>query len=81
MSDAKLERKRQNEANNHGEILRLQWGVAFEGFLKCTWKVMMTMKKSRRDVTGDESRKLHNNYITATERYSRPPARYTDFFG
>jgi DNA topoisomerase-1 len=26
------------------------------------------------------SEKLHNNYITATERYSRPPARYS-FFG
>jgi DNA topoisomerase-1 len=24
------------------------------------------------------SEKLHNNYITATERYSRPPARYTE---
>jgi DNA topoisomerase-1 len=40
---------------------------------------MMTMKKSKRMLPAMKvSEKLHNNYITATERYSRPPARYTE---
>jgi DNA topoisomerase IA len=28
----------------------------------------------------ESQRKVTNNYITATERYSRPPARYTEAF-
>jgi DNA topoisomerase-1 len=48
MSDAKLERTNVKiEANNHSEIFTAS-EVLFE-FLKCTWKVMMTMKKSKRE--------------------------------
>jgi DNA topoisomerase-1 len=40
---------------------------------------MMTMKEEQEGMLPAMSvRKLHNNYITATERYSRPPARYTE---
>jgi DNA topoisomerase IA len=40
---------------------------------------MMTMKRrARGNVTGDVSEKTSQQYITATERYSRPPARYTE---
>jgi DNA topoisomerase-1 len=79
MSDAKLERTNVKiEANNHSEILRLQVRC-FEGFLKVYLKVMMTMKKQEGMLPAMKvSEKLHNNYITATERYSRPPARYTE---
>jgi DNA topoisomerase IA len=48
-------------------------------FWKCTWKVMMTMKKSRRNVTGDESQwKTSQQLYYGNGRYSRPPARYTE---
>jgi DNA topoisomerase-1 len=51
---------------------------AFEGFLK-VYLEGHDDDEEERIFTGDESReKLHNNYITATERYSRPPARYTE---
>jgi DNA topoisomerase-1 len=40
---------------------------------------MMTMKKQEGMLPAMKvNEKLHNNYITATERYSRPPARYTE---
>jgi DNA topoisomerase-1 len=41
--------------------------------------MMMTMKSTEGMLPAMKvNEKLHNNYITATERYSRPPARYTE---
>ncbi len=82
MSDAKLERTNVKiSANNHSETFTASGEVLlFEGFLKVYLEgtdddddeqegMLPAMK-----VNG----KLQNNYITATERYSRPSARYTE---
>jgi DNA topoisomerase-1 len=82
MSDAKLERTNVKiEANNHSEIFTASGEVLlFEGFLK--------VYLEGHDDDDDEqegmlpamkvNEKLQNNYITATERYSRPAARYSE---
>ncbi|HSD13570.1 MAG TPA: type I DNA topoisomerase [Flavobacterium sp.] len=82
MSDAELERTNVKiEANNHGELFMATGEVIkFEGFLKVYLEghdddeeeqegMLPAMKVNER---------LQNNYITATERYSRPAARYTE---
>jgi len=83
MSDAQLERTNVKiEANNHSEIFTASGEVLlFEGFLK-------VYLEGNDDDSDDEqegmlpalkvNEKLQNNYITATERYTRPPARYTE---
>lgn len=82
MSDAKLERTNVKiEANNHKEIFAASGEVLlFEGFLK-----VYLEGSDDEDVEQEgmlpalkENEKLRNNYITATERFSRPPARYTE---
>jgi len=82
MSDAELERTNVKiEANNHKELFTAAGEVLmFEGFLK--------VYLEGHDDDEDEqegmlpalrvNEKLVNNYITATERFSRPPARYTE---
>jgi DNA topoisomerase-1 len=82
MSDAELERTNVKvQANNHSEIFTASGEVLlFEGFLK--------VYLEGNDDDDDEqegmlpamkvNEKLQNNYITATERYSRPPSRYTE---
>jgi DNA topoisomerase-1 len=82
MSDAKLERTNVKiQANNHDEIFTASGEVLlFEGFLK------VYLEGNDDDDEEQEgmlpamkvNEKLQNNYITATERYSRPPARYTE---
>ena len=82
MSDAKLERTNVKiQANNHDEIFSATGEVLlFEGFLK------VYLEGNDDDDEEQEGllpalkvkEKLQNNYITATERYSRPPARYTE---
>jgi DNA topoisomerase-1 len=82
MSDAKLERTNVKiQANNHDEIYSATGEVLlFEGFLK------VYLEGNDDDDEEQEgllpalkvNEKLQNNYITATERYSRPPARYTE---
>ncbi|WP_432671962.1 type I DNA topoisomerase [Flavobacterium sp. SM2513] len=82
MSDAKLERTNVKiEANNHDEIFAATGEVLlFEGFLK------VYLEGNDDDDEEQEgllpalkvSEKLQNNYITATERYTRAPARYTE---
>ena len=82
MSDAKLERTNVKvEANNHSELFTATGEVLlFEGFLK------VYLEGNDDDDEEQEgmlpalkvNEKLQNNYITATERYSRPPARYTE---
>ena len=82
MSDAELERTNVKiEANNHSEVFTASGEVIkFEGFLK--------VYLEGHDDDDDEqegmlpslkvNEKLQNNYITATERYSRPASRYTE---
>ncbi|MES2486468.1 MAG: type I DNA topoisomerase [Bacteroidota bacterium] len=82
MSDAELERTNVKiQANNHNEIFSASGEVLiFEGFLK------VYLEGSDDEETEQEgmlpalrvSERLANNYITATERFSRPPARYTE---
>ena len=82
MADAELERTNVKiEANNHSEIFTASGEVIkFEGFLK------VYLEGNDDDDEEQEgmlpamkiNEKLANNYITATERYSRPAARYTE---
>ena len=82
MSDAELERTNVKiEANNHSEVFTASGEVIkFEGFLK------VYLEGNDDDDEEQEgmlpamkvNEKLVNNYITATERYSRPAARYTE---
>jgi DNA topoisomerase I len=82
MSDAELERTNVKiEANNHSEVFTASGEVIkFEGFLK------VYLEGNDEDDEEQEgmlpamkvNEKLINNYITATERYSRPPSRYTE---
>ena len=82
MADAELERTNVKiEANNHSEIFTASGEVIkFEGFLK------VYLEGNDDDDEEQEgmlpamkvNEKLSNNYITATERYSRAAARYTE---
>jgi len=82
MSDAELERTNVKiEANNYSETFAATGEVIkFEGFLK------VYLEGSDDDDEEQEgmlpalkvNEKLTNNYITATERFSRPPSRYTE---
>lgn len=82
MSDAQLERTNVKiEANNHAELFAATGEVLlFEGFLK------VYLEGNDDDDEEQEgmlpalkvNERLQNNFITATERYSRPPARYTE---
>jgi len=82
MSDAQLERTNVKiEANNHKEIFTASGEVLmFEGFLK-----VYLEGHDDEDVEQEGmlpalrvNERLVNNYINATERFSRPPARYTE---
>lgn len=82
MSDAELERTNVKiEANNHTELFTATGEVLlFEGFLK------VYLEGHDEDEEEQEgmlpalrvNEKLQNAHITATERYSRPSARYTE---
>ncbi len=82
MSDAELERTNiKIEASNHSEIFAASGEVLlFEGFLK------VYLEGSDEDDEEQEgmlpamkvNEKLNNNFITATERYTRPAARYSE---
>jgi DNA topoisomerase I len=82
MSDAELERTNVKiEANNHSEIFTASGEVIkFEGFLK------VYLEGNDDDDEEQEgmlpamkvNEKLGNNYITATERFSRAASRYTE---
>ncbi|MFA9192302.1 type I DNA topoisomerase [Flavobacterium sp. FZUC8N2.13] len=82
MSDAKLERTNVKiEANNHSEIFSASGEVLlFEGFLKVYLEGHDDDEEEQEGMLPamKVNEKLQNNYITATERYSRPPARYTE---
>ena len=82
MADAELERTNVKiEANNHSEVFQATGEVIkFEGFLK------VYLEGNDDDDEEQEgmlpalkvNEKLINHNITATERYSRPPSRYTE---
>ena len=82
MSDAELERTNVKiEANNHSEHFAATGEVIkFEGFLK------VYLEGNDEDDEEQEgmlpamkiNERLLNNYITATERFSRPASRYTE---
>jgi DNA topoisomerase-1 len=82
MSDAELERTNVKiEANNHSEVFQATGEVIkFEGFLK------VYLEGNDEDDEEQEgmlpalkvNEKLANTSITATERYTRPAARYTE---
>ncbi len=82
MSEAELERTNvkinasthKEQFNAYGEV------ITFDGFLK-----VYLESTDDEDVEQDgmlpamkTNETLHNNYITATERYTRPPYRYTE---
>jgi DNA topoisomerase I len=82
MSDAELERTNVRiEANNHSEVFQASGEVIkFEGFLK------VYLEGNDDDDEEQEGmlpalkvgERLVNNFITATERYTRPASRYTE---
>jgi DNA topoisomerase-1 len=82
MSDAKLERTNVKiEANNHNEIFSASGEVLlFEGFLKVYLEGHDDDEEEQEGMLPamKVNEKLQNNYITATERYSRAAARYTE---
>jgi len=82
MSDAQLERTNVKiEANNHSELFSATGEVLlFEGFLKVYLEGHDDEDEEQEGMLPamKVNEKLQNNYITATERYSRPPARYTE---
>jgi DNA topoisomerase-1 len=83
MSDAQLERTNVKiQTSNHGEEFTANGEVVtFDGFLKVYLEGV-----DEEDAVEQEGmlpamkvgEKLNNNYISATERFSRPPYRYTE---
>jgi DNA topoisomerase-1 len=82
MSDAKLERTNVKiEANNHDELFTASGEVLlFEGFLKVYLEGHDDEEEEQEGLLPamKVNEKLQNSYITATERYSRAAARYTE---
>ncbi|MBW4359768.1 type I DNA topoisomerase [Flavobacterium taihuense] len=82
MSDAKLERTNVKiEANNHEELFTASGEVLlFEGFLKVYLEGHDDEEEEQEGLLPamKVNEKLQNNYIAATERYSRAAARYTE---
>ncbi len=82
MSDAQLERTNVKiEADNNDELFTASGEVLlFEGFLKVYLEGHDDDEEEQEGMLPalKVNEKLANNYITATERYSRPPARYTE---
>ncbi len=84
MSDAQLERTNVRiKANNHQEEFTANGEVIkFDGFLKVYMEDLDDEDLSE-DQDGmlpamKQGDSLNNNYITATERFSRPPYRYSE---
>ncbi len=82
MSDAELERTNiKIEANNHKEIFTASGEVIkFEGFLKVYLEGNDDEDEEQEGMLPalKINEKLANNYITATERFTRPPSKYTE---
>ncbi|GEL09728.1 DNA topoisomerase I [Flavobacterium glycines] len=82
MSDAQLERTNVKiAANNHNELFTASGEVLlFEGFLKVYLEGHDDDEEEQEGMLPalKVNENLQNNFITATERYSRPAARYTE---
>ncbi len=82
MSDAELERTNVKvEANNHNDVFTASGEVIkFEGFLKVYLEGHDDDDEEQEGMLPvlKVNEKLQSNYITATERYSRPASRYTE---
>lgn len=82
MSDAELERTNVKiEANKHKELFSATGEVIkFEGFLKVYLEGHDDDEEEQEGMLPalQVNETLQNNSITATERFSRPPARYTE---
>ncbi len=82
MSDAQLERTSVKIANNKNEKIFLANGevITFEGFLKVYLEGTDNEEEEQAGMLPmmKISEELKNEYITATERYTRPAARYTE---
>ncbi len=82
MSDAELERTAVKiEADKHKELFLASGEVLlFEGFLKVYLEGNDDDEEEQEGMLPAMKikEKLNNNYITATERYSRPAARYSE---
>ena len=82
MSEAKLERTNVKiSASNHNETFTANGEViTFDGFLKVYLESTDDEETEKEGMLPamKTNEKLHNNYITATERYTRPPYRYTE---
>jgi DNA topoisomerase I len=82
MADAQLERTNVKiEANNHSELFTAAGEIIkFEGFLKVYLEGNDDDEEEQEGMLPSLkiNEKLTNNFITATERYSRPAARYTE---
>ncbi|MBT8278993.1 MAG: type I DNA topoisomerase [Bacteroidia bacterium] len=82
MSDAQLERTQVKiKTSAHNEIFGANGEVIkFDGFLKVYLEGTDDEDLEQQDMLPDMriGQTLINNYITATQRYSRPPYRYTE---
>ncbi|HBK83966.1 MAG TPA: type I DNA topoisomerase [Flavobacterium sp.] len=82
MSDAQLERTNVKiEAHNHSEqFIASGEIIKFDGFLKVYLESQDEDDDEQEGLlpTMKINEKLTNNYIQATERFSRPPSRYTE---
>ncbi|MCB9425678.1 MAG: type I DNA topoisomerase [Flavobacteriales bacterium] len=82
MSDAQLERTNVKiDADNHSEaFIATGEMIKFEGFLKVYLEGHDDEDQEQEGMLPvlKEGERLVNNYITATERFTRPPARYTE---
>ncbi|CAM4143733.1 MULTISPECIES: type I DNA topoisomerase [Flavobacterium] len=82
MSDAQLERTNVKiEADNHSEVFTSTGEVIkFEGFLKVYLEGHDDDEEEQEGMLPAMrvNEKLLNNYITGTQRFTRPPSRYTE---
>ncbi|RPD99644.1 type I DNA topoisomerase [Aureibaculum marinum] len=82
MSEAQLERTNVKISNsNNKEILTANGEVVtFDGFLKVYLEGTDNEDEEQEGMLPklELNEKLKNNYITATERYTRPPGRFTE---
>ncbi|MEJ2112868.1 MAG: type I DNA topoisomerase [Flavobacteriaceae bacterium] len=82
MSDAELERTNVKiSVSNHNESFIANGEVIkFDGFLKVYLEGTDDEDVEQEGMLPELkiNEKIHNNYITATERYTRPPYRYTE---
>ncbi|GGK11104.1 DNA topoisomerase 1 [Yeosuana aromativorans] len=82
MSEAELERTNVKiSASNHKDLFTANGEViTFDGFLKVYLEGSDDEDAEQEGMLPamKTNETLHNNYITATERYTRPPYRYTE---